>query len=130
MLFPVTALYALPLTLLCLVLWVRVSSARARLKVSIGDAGNTALHEAIRRHGNFIEWVALALPLMLIAEGNGAWPAGLHAAGALLVLGRLIHPFGLSAANASHPLRIIGNTASLLTTLCLVGLLFLSTFGS
>ena len=67
MLFPVTALYALPLTLLCLVLWVRVSSARARLKVSIGDAGNTALHEAIRRHGNFIEWVALALPLMLIA---------------------------------------------------------------
>jgi uncharacterized protein len=128
MAFQTTALYALPLALLCLVLWFRVTQMRATLKVSIGDAGNPALHERIRQHGNFIEWVPLVLVLMMLAEGNGAGAVWLHAAGGLLLAGRLIHPFGLKAGNASHPLRMVGNTASLLATLtmivCLAVILF------
>ena len=117
MAFQTTALYALPLALLGLVLWFRVTQMRAALLVSIGDAGNPALHERIRQHGNFIEWTAMVLLLMIIAEGNGAGALWLHIAGGLLLLGRLAHPFGLKADNPGHPLRYVGNSASLLAML-------------
>lgn len=128
MLFQTTAYYALPLAVLFLFLWFRVTMARSGLKVSIGDAGNTALHEKIRQHGNFVEWVSIVLLLMLIAEGNGADAIWLHISGALLLAGRLIHPFGLTATNSAHPLRIIGNTASLLATLNVTVCLVFTTF--
>lgn len=129
MLFQVTALYALPLAILFLVLWFRVTIARSGLKVSIGDAGNTGLHEKIRQHGNFIEWVPIVLLLMMLAEGNKADAVWLHVSGALLLIGRLVHPFGLTAINASHPLRIVGNTASLLATLNVMICLVFTSFG-
>lgn len=129
MLFQVTALYALPLALLFLVLWFRVTVTRSGLKVSIGEAGNTSLHEKIRQHGNFVEWVPIVMILMVIAEGNGADAIWLHISGALLLAGRLIHPFGLTAANPAHPLRIVGNTASLLATLNVMACLVFTSFG-
>ena len=128
MAFQTTALYALPLALLGLVLWFRVTSMRAALKVSIGDAGNPVLHERIRQHGNFIEWAPMVLVLMLLAEGNGAGALWLHAAGGLLLLGRLIHPFGLKAGNAGHPLRYVGNSASLLAMAIVMVSLALTVF--
>ncbi len=126
MIFKITALYAFPLALLGLVLWFRVTKMRAELGVSIGNADNPALHERIRQHGNFIEWTPMVLLLMMIAEGNGAGAMWLHAAGGLLLVGRLVHPFGLKAANASHPLRYVGNTASLLATLGAMGTLIVT----
>lgn len=127
--FPVTALYALPLALIFLVLWFRVSSVRSGLKVSIGDAGNVGLHERIRQHGNFVEWVPMVLILMLIAEGNGATAIWVHISGALLILGRLIHPFGLKADNPAHILRIVGNSANILATLNAMICLFVTLAG-
>ena len=103
MTFPTTALYALPLILIFLALFFRVSARRADLKVSIGDAGDAILHERIRQHGNFIEWVPLGLILMALAEASGANSIALHCAGGLLVLGRVLHPLGLKAGNAAHP---------------------------
>lgn len=127
--FQTTALYALPLTLLGLVLWFRVSMVRAALKVSIGDAGNPVLHERIRQHGNFIEWAPWVILLMALAEGNGAGALWLHISGALLLTGRLIHPFGLKADNPGHPLRYVGNTASLLATLNVMVCLAVTSLG-
>jgi uncharacterized protein len=118
-----TALYALPLAVLGLVLWFRVTGMRSALKVSIGDAGNSVLHERIRQHGNFIEWVPMVLILMLIAESLGVRTVFVHSAGALLLFGRLVHPFGLKAANPSHVLRIVGNSSNLLATILLIGCL-------
>ena len=129
MAFHTTALYALPLALLGLVLWFRVTQMRAGLKVSIGDAGNPALHERIRQHGNFIEWTAMVLLLMIIAEGNGAGALWLHIAGGLLLVGRLAHPFGLKADNPGHPLRYVGNSASLLAMLTLMVSIAMKLFG-
>jgi len=129
MLFQVTALYALPLALVFLILWLRVSVSRARLKISIGDGGDVALHEKIRQHGNFVEWISVVLILMVIAEGNGTDALWLHLSGALLLAGRIIHPFGLTASNASAPLRIVGNSASLLAALVATGGLFFTSFG-
>lgn len=116
----ITPLYALPLALLALALWARVTAIRARSGVSIGDGGDVALHERIRQHGNFIETVPLVLILMALAEGQGVAPVWLHAAGALLLAGRILHPLGLRADNAAHPLRIMGSTGGLLAMSILI----------
>jgi uncharacterized membrane protein YecN with MAPEG domain len=117
MTFPVTALYAMPLVVIFLVLWFGVSAMRSSLKVSVGDGGDARLLERIRRHGNFVEWVPFVLILMALAEANGAGAVWVHVSGVLLVAGRVVHPFGLKHDNPTHPLRIAGNSANLLATL-------------
>lgn len=110
----ITTLYALPLMLIWFVLWMGVTSARPGFKTSIGDGGDNQLLLKIRRHGNFIEWVPFLLVLMILAEAQGTGPVWMHAAGALILAGRVIHPFGLKIDNGAHPLRMIGNSANLL----------------
>jgi uncharacterized protein len=129
MTFPTTTLYALPLILIFLILFFRVSARRSDLKVSIGDAGDAILHERIRQHGNFIEWVPFSLILMALAEASGANSIALHCAGGLMVLGRLLHPIGLKADNAAHPLRMAGNSLNLLAVAILAVLLAMSRLG-
>ena len=53
--FPITALYALPLAVIFLALFMNVTMRRANLNQSIGDGGDADLHERIRKHGNFVE---------------------------------------------------------------------------
>jgi uncharacterized protein len=110
--FETTALYALPLGVIYLALWMGVAKVRAEKKVSIGDNGDMAILLPVRRHGNFVEWVPMVLIMMMLAEGLGAPAFYLHISGALLLLGRLLHPIGLKIDNAAHPLRYIGNSAS------------------
>jgi hypothetical protein len=38
----------------------------------------------------------------------------LHVSGALLLIGRIAHPFGLLPGNAAHPLRYVGNGTNIL----------------
>lgn len=115
--FDVTALYALPLAAIYLVLWFGVSSMRSALKLSIGDGGDRGMLLRMRRHGNFVEWVPMVLILMILAEGMGAPDMYLHVTGVLLLIGRIAHPFGLKADNAGHPLRYVGNGTNILATL-------------
>ncbi len=114
MTFAVTALYALPLAVIFLVHFFRIAGMRQALHIALGDGGNSELLVRIRRHGNFIEWVPMVLIAMMLAEGNGAPAMYLHASGALLVLGRIIHPLGLKADQPSNPLRFAGNTMNIL----------------
>jgi len=114
-----TTLYSLPLIAIWLILWMRVSGARSSLNISFGDGGNLALLQKIRQHGNFIEWVPLTLLLMVLAEAQGTTSPWLHAAGALLVIGRIAHPFGLKPDNAGHPLRYVGNGTNFLAVVVL-----------
>ncbi len=124
MIFAVTPIYALPLALIFLVLWFRVSSIRSATKISFGDGGNGQLLQRVRQHGNFVEWTCFVLILMILAEGMGAPTLYLHISGGLLLLGRIAHPFGLKPDNAAHPLRYVGNATNILATLntmaCLV----------
>lgn len=117
MVFEVTPLYALPVAAICLILWFRVSSVRADAKISFGDGGNALLLRRIRQHGNCAEWSAFVLILMMLAEGMGAPLVWLHISGALLLVGRIAHPFGLVSDSAGHPLRYVGNGTNLLAAL-------------
>jgi uncharacterized protein len=115
--FIVTPLYAIPLAAIFLILFFRVSSLRSATGVSFGDAGNTLLLQRIRQHGNFVEWVPFVLILMILAEGMGAPALYLHISGALLLIGRIAHPFGLNAIdNPAHPMRYVGNGSNILAT--------------
>ncbi len=125
MILEITPIYAVPLAVLTLMLWVNVTKMRAAKSVSIGDAGDVALHEKIRRHGNFIEWVPIVLLMMLMAELRGVGDMWLHIAGILLVVSRALHPLGLKADAPKHPLRIVGNTGSLIAlVICAAGIVY------
>lgn len=110
----VTTLYTLPLIVIWFSLWMGVSATRSELKCGLGDANSPALLLKIRRHGNFIEWVPFVLVLMILAEAQGTGAAWLHAAGGLLVIGRVAHPLGLKIDNPGHPLRYVGNGSNIL----------------
>ena len=115
----VTTLFALPLILIWIILWMRVTMIRSENKISVGDGNLPALLLRIRQHGNFIEWVPFVLILMILAELQAAPHSWLYVAGGLLVLGRAAHPFGLKADNAGHPLRYVGNVSNLLAVVIL-----------
>jgi uncharacterized membrane protein YecN with MAPEG domain len=117
MVFAVTPLYALPVAAIYLILWFRVSSVRSDANVSFGDGGNALLLQRIRQHGNCAEWSVFVLILMMLAEGSGTSAIWLHVSGALLVVGRIAHPFGLVPDNAGHPLRYVGNGTNLFAAL-------------
>ncbi|MEM6438764.1 MAG: MAPEG family protein [Pseudomonadota bacterium] len=117
MLFTVTPIYALATSAIQLTLWFRVSAARSAAGVSFGDGGDPALLRRVRQHGNCAEWTAFVLILMILAEGMDASAVWLHASGALLLVGRLAHPFGLKPDDAGHPMRYLGNGANLLAAL-------------
>ena len=87
----ITALYAGLLTLLFIGLAAEVIRRRRADRVSIGSGGSPALERAIRGHGNFAEYVPLALVLMAVAEIQGAGPWRLHFMGIALSAGRLLH---------------------------------------
>lgn len=129
MVFVVTSLYALPLAVIYLILWFRVSSVRSAAGVSFGDGGDAILLQRIRQHGNCAEWSCFVLILMMLAEGSGAPALWLHVSGTLLLVGRIAHPFGLVDGNAGHPLRYLGNGTNLLAALAAMVAILLQILG-
>jgi uncharacterized membrane protein YecN with MAPEG domain len=103
----VTPYYAAALTALFIVLSFRVIGQRRAKNVSLGDAGDKLLLGRIRAHGNCAEYVPLGLFLLLLAELGAAPVWGLHLAGGLLLLGRVLHAVALSGG-AGLSLRAAG----------------------
>lgn len=119
----ITGLYASLLAIIMIVLSTRVSLMRAKTDIPILHGDNIALAERIRRHANFTENVPMALILMGIVEASGGTITWLHAIGATLLVGRIIHPFGVNADNANRAARGIGallTTASLLISIAFI----------
>jgi uncharacterized protein len=112
----VTSLYAAPIGLLAIVLSNMASITRGRLKIALGDGGNLAMSVAMRRHGNLLENAPFAILLLALAEIAGLANPWVHGLGALLVVSRLLHPFGITIANPMGALRIVGTVGTHLTT--------------
>ena len=117
MVLPITAIYAGLLGLIGLVLAAGSGWIRSKTGVSLGDGGHPQQLLAVRRHGNFTEWVPLALILIAILELNGAPAVAIHALGAALVLARIAHPLGLDAEDPSSAARGIGAGVTALVVL-------------
>ena len=104
----VTALYAAPLALMFVVLAVRVIRLRRALRVAVGDGGDAALARAVRAHANFAEYVPLGLLLLWMLEHTAPPPLLLHALGATLLVGRVVHALGLSRLDEDFRWRVTG----------------------
>jgi len=104
----ITPVYAALLALFFIFLSLRVAAMRRAARVSLGDGGNAELIRRTRVHGNFIEYVPLALILMALAElqGQPAW--SIHLIGASLVVGRLAHAYGVGREPQILKLRVLG----------------------
>jgi uncharacterized membrane protein YecN with MAPEG domain len=109
---PVTGLYAALCALLVLALALAVIRSRWRTKAGLGDGGDRRLARAIRIHGNAVEYVPLALVLLLVAELNHAGPALLHGCGATLVAARVAHAIGLSRTAGVSFGRMLGTVGT------------------
>ncbi|MBY0335181.1 MAG: MAPEG family protein [Acetobacteraceae bacterium] len=105
---PVTSLWAALCAAWLLWLSVAVIRQRLRARVAIGLGEDRLLLRACRAQGNFVEYAPLALLLILLLElgGTAAW--FLHALGAALFLGRVVHALGISREPEQLRLRQAG----------------------
>lgn len=110
---PVTGVYAALAALLILALGLNVSLQRRVHGIGLGEGAQGEIARAVRAHANAVEYVPLALLLLLLLELRG-WPAAvLHALGVLLLAGRLAHAQGLLVRGGwVSPGRFLGTLAT------------------
>ncbi len=107
-----TALYAGLLALLFVVLSIRVTLARVKYKVDLGDGGKMEMIQALRIQGNLAEYLPVALILMALLENAGSAPWLIHTLGIVLLVARLAHAEGLMRSPGTTVERGIGATAT------------------
>jgi uncharacterized protein len=113
MLMPVIVpTYAAILVLIFVVLSVRVVQMRASAKIGIGTGNNPAMERRIRVHGNFAEYVPLALLLLTFMEIQSQPRYVIHILCVALVAARIVHAVGVTPVDENFPMRV----ASVLTT--------------
>ncbi len=120
----ITGIYAALGALLLLVLAIRVTLHRRRLQIGIGDNGDDVLARRIRAHANSVEYLPIALLLLLLLEWNQTLPWLLHLFGIVLILSRIAHAFGLSRSAGASAGRAIG-TLGTWTVIVVMALLLL-----
>ncbi len=103
-----TPVYAGIATLVFVFLSARVIVTRGATKTTMGDGGHQSLQRAIRAHGNFAEYVPLALLLMALAELQDRSVYAIHFVGLCLLVGRLAHAFGVSREPELFTFRVAG----------------------
>jgi uncharacterized protein len=111
---PIAGLYAALCAILVLVLALRVIVLRWSTKAGIGDGGDRRLARAIRIHGNAIEYVPVALILLVVAELSGASHTLLHGCGIVLVAARAAHALGFArtaGVSFGRSLGVVGTMA-------------------
>lgn len=111
--FPVIVpTYAAVLVLIFVLLSVRVIQMRASAKIGLGHGNNPAMERRIRVHGNFAEYVPLALLLLLCMELQSQSRILIHVLCIALIAARVIHAIGVTPVKENFPMRV----ASVLTT--------------
>jgi len=100
-------------------LWLAARVVPGRMKgVMVGDGGDDRLLATMRAHANFAEYAPIVLILIAAIELSGGSQTWLWVAGAVFVVGRLAHAFGMTR-KAPNPLRAGGILPTWLVTLVL-----------
>ena len=104
----VVAFYAGLNALIGLALAFNVVRLRLKHRVQLGTGGNAAMEQAIRAHGNFVEYAPFILLLMLLDAMGGESLYWLHGMGIALTVARLLHPWGLLGSPGTSVGRFAG----------------------
>ena len=118
---PITALYVAIFAVFSFVLASVPGRMRGGLGISVGDGGNPELLLAMRRHGNFLEYVPILLVMFAVLELNGASAALLHGLGVALFVARVLHAMGLKGDTVANLPRGIGAGGTALITAIAAG---------
>lgn len=86
------------LILLMVFLSFRTIFTRRRLAVSFGDGGHSELTAASRIFGNAAEYIPPCLVILVLLALLGFQPVWVHAIGGGMLLGRVLHAWGLGKA--------------------------------
>ena len=101
---------------------MRVVLHRRATRIGVGHGGDEALTRRVRVHGNFAEYVPLALLLLALLELSGVGAGLLWSFGAALLAGRVLHAIGLGGSSGYSFGRFSG---ALLTFLVLLAMALL-----
>lgn len=115
---PIMPIYAALLALLFVYLSLRTIGARRRLQIALGDKDHPEMQRAIRVHANFAEYVPLGLILLHLVEARTPPMWLMHALCLLLLVGRLLHAYGVSQTPERFQFRVSG---MVMTFACLIG---------
>ncbi len=113
----ITSIYGGLLGIWFLILSIRVIKGRGS-GISIGDGGDAQMLRLIRGHANFAEYTPLILVLIAMAEYQGMAPLWIHAWGASLLIGRVLHGYAFCFHHHFPPGRAGG---TVLTFVALLG---------
>ncbi len=126
MIMPITTTVAVLLGVLAFPLTVYVSLQRARVGKSAGELTAAAfgphpdvkLTATMRAHGNLMEYAALGLVLIGLAEANGAQAVWLWSVGLAFAAGRWLHTFAMLTNPYPPALRGIAMVTTYAVIVC------------
>jgi uncharacterized membrane protein YecN with MAPEG domain len=104
----VTFKYAAILGIIFFALSSWVIAYRIKYKVLIGSNNILTLEKMIRTHANFAEYIPLCLILLTGFEIVSHNVSQTHVLGIMLVVGRILHMFGVNFRPAPNVYRILG----------------------
>lgn len=115
--------------LLLVFLSFRTIFARRSLKVSFGDGGNADLTARSRAFGNASEYIPAGLIILALLALAGFQPVWIHAMGGTLLLGRVLHAWGLVQTKQPAFGRVSGMVLTHLALITGAGALIACAFG-
>ena len=103
-----TPFYGAIFALMLIGLSVRTLRLRRHYGVPIGPSREPVLERATRVHANFCEYVPIALLLIYLLEVTLGATYWIHVLGGALLLGRLLHAYGVSQPREDFRIRVTG----------------------
>lgn len=104
----VSPFYTAVLALFFVFLSIRTIRIRRKARVAIGGGDNPLLERAIRVHGNFAEYVPIAVILIYFLEIKTGISLLVHVLFLALIAGRAIHFYGVRQVDETIKFRVIG----------------------
>ena len=104
----VSPLYAGLIALLFIALSFRVAMGRHAHKISIGDGSEKDMLKRMRVQANCAEYAPIGILLLAMAEMQGMPGWLVHVFGLMLLLGRMMHAYGLGSTPQVTKSRLWG----------------------
>ena len=118
----ITLLFAALHILLMLYLAYRVVGHRRASKIGLGTGDDHHLERKMRVHGNFVEYVPMALLMLALLEISGLAAVWLWTLGGALLFARLLHASGLSKKSGYSKGRFYGTLLTWIVLLAMSGM--------